>query len=172
MNPNPRRIGGRGGGSFAPPARQPMPTVPISLAKQAKSSEERLYSRFRELQPIAVRVTRYQNGSIVEEVLLNKPDKSGDAQWITTVQAETILRLQQAASALTRARLRAPVRLGRELPSDQSIQDLPDLEQRILFMSQKEWNNHSFRVQGLQTGVQKPPGEAKASPTAEPKGSA
>jgi hypothetical protein len=147
--------------------------VPISFAKQAKPPEERLYSRFKELEPDAVRVTRYKGGSILEEIMLQKPDKTG-THWITSVQAEELLSSRMAEIALERARMRGPNRLKKEIPSDAIYQTLSDNEKKILLMSQKEYN--SFRAskgeQGTQVpiGTQVPAGAAGAAPE-EPTGS-
>jgi hypothetical protein len=158
MNPAPRQfVGGRGLGRNTNQARQPMPTVPISLAKQDKSLEERLYSRFRELKPEAVRVTRFKNGSILEEVLLENNPK-----WFTAVEMEPVLSFQIANSAIERAKARALVRLGRVVPTDQAYQSLTEHERKILLMSQKEWN--SFRASqeiGKQTGYENTPPKAR-----------
>jgi hypothetical protein len=148
MNPNPRSFGGRGGGRNATSGRQQMPTVPISLAKQEKSHEERLYSRFKDLDPEAVRVTRYRSGTLLEEIFLKKP-KFGPERWYSSIEAEGFLNLHLAETALERARLRAPVRLGIQVPDDRTYQLLTDNQKRLLFMTQKEFN--SFRAsQGTQ----------------------
>jgi len=160
MSLNPRgNFRGRGRGAVTSPARQQMPMVPISLAKQGKPPEERLYSRFKELEPDAVRVTRYKSGSILEEVLLQKPDKSG-TQWYSTVHAEEMLSSRKAEIAKERARMRAPTRLGKYL-DDKEYQALPDSEKRILLMTQKEYN--SFRASKGAQGTFQVPDAANAA---------
>jgi len=169
MSTNPRSFGGRGVGRNTNPARQQMPTVPISLAKQVKSHEERLYSRFKDLDPEAVRVTRFRSGSLLEEILLKDPNNLGMTHWITSVDAETQLNLFRANAALERAKLRAPVRLGISILDDQTYQALPDTSKRLLLMSQKEYN--SFRAsQGAQER-QTFPKPAQAGSGAELQGS-
>lgn len=116
------------------------PMVPVSFAKQSKSREERLYSRFSELNPDAVRVTRYPNGTVEEEVKIFSVDK---VQWITAVAAEELLRKKQASKALERNIMRAPVRLGRVL-NFESYQKLSDEDRAILEMTQTAYN--SFRA--------------------------
>jgi hypothetical protein len=155
---------GRGGGRNALPARPQMPTVPISLAKQAKFTEEKLYSRFRDLEPDAVRVTRFKGGSILEEVLLKD-----QTQWITSVQAEGLLTSRKAELAMERARMRAPARIGIYIPDDLAFQALPDDKKKQVLMSQKEWN--SFRGSQGEQGGKAPQAAAQAATQAEPKGS-
>jgi hypothetical protein len=138
------------------------PMVPVSFAKQTKSLEERLYSRFQELNPDAVRVTRYRGGTLQEELLLDAAN-DGNITWISSVTAEKLLYEAKLASAIKRAIMRAPVRLNIVL-SDQDYQKLSDVDKEKLHMSQKDWN--SFR--GLQggDGATAQSGPAQAGPGA------
>jgi len=163
MSSNPQS-GGRSRGGITPAARQQTPMVPISLAKQEKSQEVRLYNRFKELDPEAVRVTLFRGGSRLEEIFLLDPI-TGQSQWIDAVKAEGLLATRQADNALKRAIMRAPVRLGEIILTDQAFQALPEEKKRILLMTQKEYN--LFRdLQKEGKGQQAPAAAGSQTPTA------
>jgi len=146
----------------APPQANQVPMVPVSFAKQTKSLEERLYLRFRDLNPDAVRVTRFKSGTIKEEILfecliidktqiidgmntikLDKPVVTQDG-WITSEIAESILAIQNRKITVRRDLMRAPARLGLTLVTESELQALSELDKLKLRMSQKEYN--SFRA--------------------------
>jgi hypothetical protein len=148
----------------APGSQGPM--VPVSFAKQEKSQDLRLYSRFQELNPVAVRVTRYAGGSTVEEIL-HDPDGSGQ-RWIDSVMAEKILYQIKAKARLLTLLARAPLRLKKKLGSAEEFEALPQEEKNILSMSQKDWN--LFRdpdkgISGDQPTGSQDPGVGLQSPT-------
>jgi hypothetical protein len=153
-NPKPKSGGGRAQVRAPIATRNQVPMVPVSMAKQSKSLEERLYVRFKELDPDAVRVTRFRNGTVIEEVFLN--DSNGVGHWVSSVKAEEALSYKRHLDQIFRAVLRAKVRLGRVITEDE-FHKLSKEDKRILLMSQKEYN--SFRAlqggkgpQGPQTG--------------------
>lgn len=166
MNPSASRIaGGRTRvGNTPTRAGLPGPMVPVSFAKQTKSLEERLYSRFRELDPDAVRVTRHRNGTVEEEVLLGP----SNGQWISAVQAEKLLSQHKEQKSLERAIMRSPIRLGKSITKE-NYQTLSDADKDILRMSQRDYN--SFRaLQGAIEGTAQtvPNGEEGTIPPAKP----
>jgi hypothetical protein len=131
--------------------------VPVSFAKQTKSQEERLYSRFRELNPDAVRVTRYRNGTIMEEVLLLQGDHP---QWITAVVAEGLLSQHNRQKSIERNIARALLRLGRVI-NEEEYQALPENELNLLQMSQKEFNSFGTFKKVKGGGFAAPKGEGE-----------
>lgn len=159
MNPAPRQSRGPARGKPPPGPGNIGPLVPVSFAKQTKSLEERLYARFKELDPEAVRVTRYRGASIQEEILL-KNANDGIPTWYSNVEAEKLLSEARAKSALMRAIMRAPARLKKTLSSVAEFNALTDEERRWLLMTQKEWNSFRgpFQDGEVQTSLGAPQG--------------
>jgi hypothetical protein len=168
----PNIVGGRARSGRNTQARtNPQGTlVPVSFAKQTKSQEERLYSRFRELDPEAVRVTRYRNGSIEEEVCIKT---SGAIKWITTMAAEIELSQLKEKKIIQIAIMRAPVRLGKVLASEEEYHAIPSREQDILRMSQRIYNSFRASQEAIRQAQARPGREEGNSlPKAGPPGPA
>lgn len=165
MIQNPTPSGGlRGKPSRARPSTSGT-LVPVSFAKQEKSLEQKLFVRFKDLNPEAVRVTRYRNGSIQEEILLDDPANPGQVKWIDCFTGEALLNARQKEQLLQRAIMRAPVRLSRVI-SQAEYQTLSDNDKSILLMSQKEYNLLFFRSsKGGTSGDQAPEGGTGVPPT-------
>jgi hypothetical protein len=107
-------------------------------------------------------VTRFENGTILEEVSLGDSGSTGQLHWESSVDMEKKLSKHKAKEAMKRARMRCPVRLGIDIPTEEGYMNLSENEKDILLMSQREYN--LFRAsQGAQKR-DKPWGQAQASP--------
>jgi len=122
----------------------------VSFTPRIRTETECLLSRYRELEPIAARVTRYNSGCILEEILIL--DLSMREVWTSAVDADRFLRKKQEESKEQSFLTRVATRLTGDLkPVDpekkplviKSLKDsslLSPEQLRIVRMSQNAYN--------------------------------
>jgi len=131
---------GRGRGGAVNP--QPASTRPITVTKDPTMG---LMSRYRDMDPVAVRRTVLASGSVIEEVQIRSSSpylqevKEGPDIWLSVQDAEPVLARAKRAKENQVLLGRRVNRLGEEY-KDTPLSQLSEDNMRILRMTQKVYN--------------------------------
>jgi len=122
------------------------PTAVRAFNPKVKTETESLYSRYRLLDPQAVRVTRLRSGTTLEEVQVWDTRGPGEPsyQWLTPLELEVLLYTARQLAELSSLQSRALKRLdGIVINSMEDFNNLPVESKRILRLSQRQWDRSS-----------------------------
>jgi len=98
-----------------------------------------LAKRFKELNPVAVRVTVFTGGKTHVEELLLMEEETKTQKWVTAAEAEPLLSLAKAKEEEGRLVDRAATRLGLQVKSSK---DLKKEDLKVVLLSGAKWDVH------------------------------
>jgi hypothetical protein len=130
--------------------------VPISLAKQEKSPQKRALAAYADLEPESIRVTLHVRSGMETLEIYSPYDangvKSDKMGWLSQPEAESALNIVSRKLAEERLAKRLAVRLP-DLGGGVSYDSLKPEDQRVLRMSNKEWNSYSLKNRPPNPGI-------------------